>query len=150
LVLAAYNAGPAPVYRAIRLAGSRNFWVLERYLPKETRQHVRRFLATEYYFAISEPVIDPVGPVRSVDPVVDPVHSVDRLHSVDPIVDPANSVDLVGDPLVDPVHSVDAQLEILGDAAGWGGSVDPGPGQAVDAGMLPKGGLTDKYFYYRL
>jgi len=114
LVLAAYNAGPAPVYRAIRLAGSRNFWVLERYLPKETRQHVRRFLATEYYFAISEPVIDPiVDPVHSVDLVGDP------LHSVDPVVDPAHSVDLVFDPL-------------------------------VDAGMLPKGALTDKYFYYRL
>jgi hypothetical protein len=60
LVLAAYNAGPGPVYRAIRLAGSRNFWALERYLPGETRQHVRRFIATAYYFAISGPVIDPV------------------------------------------------------------------------------------------
>jgi hypothetical protein len=60
LVLAAYNAGPGPVYRAMRLAGSRNFWALERYLPAETRQHVRRFIATAYYFAISGPVIDPV------------------------------------------------------------------------------------------
>ena len=60
LVLAAYNAGPAPVYRAIRLAGSRNFWALERYLPRETRQHVKRFIATAYYFAISGPVSDPV------------------------------------------------------------------------------------------
>lgn len=59
LVLAAYNAGPGPVQRAIRLAGSRNFWVLERYLPGETRQHVRRFIATAYYFAISGPVSDP-------------------------------------------------------------------------------------------
>ena len=62
LVLAAYNAGPAPVYRAIRLAGSRNFWALERYLPRETRQHVRRFIATEYYFAAIGPVSDPVRP----------------------------------------------------------------------------------------
>jgi len=60
LVLAAYNAGPAPVYRAIRLAGSRNFWALEQYLPRETRQHVKRFIATAYYFAISGPVSDPV------------------------------------------------------------------------------------------
>ncbi|HEV3414906.1 MAG TPA: lytic transglycosylase domain-containing protein [Puia sp.] len=60
LVLAAYNAGPAPVYRAIRLAGSRNFWALERYLPGETRRHIRRFIATEYYFANSGPVVDPV------------------------------------------------------------------------------------------
>ncbi len=56
LVLAAYNAGPVPVYRAMRLAGSRNFWALEKYLPKETRVHVRRFLATEYYFALTGPV----------------------------------------------------------------------------------------------
>jgi hypothetical protein len=44
----------------MRLAGSRNFWALERFLPAETRQHVRRFIATAYYFAISGPVIDPV------------------------------------------------------------------------------------------
>jgi Transglycosylase SLT domain len=70
LVLAAYNAGPGPVYRAIRLSGSRNFWALERYLPKETRGHVRRFIATAYYFAISEPVNDPARPmVNPVAPV---------------------------------------------------------------------------------
>jgi len=66
LVLAAYNAGPAPVYRAIRLAGSRNFWALERYLPGETRQHVKRFIATAYYFAVSGPVSDPVHAVPGV------------------------------------------------------------------------------------
>jgi Transglycosylase SLT domain len=66
LVLAAYNVGPAPVYRAIRLAGSRNFWALERYLPGETRQHVRRFIATAYYFAVSGPVSDPVRTVPGI------------------------------------------------------------------------------------
>ncbi len=50
LVLAAYNGGPAPVYRAIRKAHSRNFWVLEKYLPAESRQHVKKFIATTYYF----------------------------------------------------------------------------------------------------
>lgn len=50
LVLAAYNAGPLPVYRAIRRSNSSDFRVLERYLPAESRQHVRRFLATAYYF----------------------------------------------------------------------------------------------------
>jgi hypothetical protein len=69
LVLAAYNAGPAPVYRAIRQAGSRNFWALERYLPRETRQHVRRFIATAYYFAVSGPVSDPVSPVPVIHSV---------------------------------------------------------------------------------
>ena len=50
LVLAAYNAGPVPVYRAMHRSHSRNFWVLERYLPAESRQHVKRFIATAWYF----------------------------------------------------------------------------------------------------
>jgi len=50
LVLAAYNAGPLPVYRAMRRSKSKDFDVLERYLPQESRQHVKRFMATAYYF----------------------------------------------------------------------------------------------------
>lgn len=50
LVLAAYNGGPRPVYKAIRKSGSRNFWALQNYLPLETRLHVKRFIATHYYF----------------------------------------------------------------------------------------------------
>jgi membrane-bound lytic murein transglycosylase D len=56
LVLAAYNAGPLPVQRAIRLSGSRNFWVLERYLPTESRFHVRHFIATAVYFQHCEEI----------------------------------------------------------------------------------------------
>jgi membrane-bound lytic murein transglycosylase D len=52
LVLAAYNAGPLSVYRAMRRSGSTDFRVLERYLPSESRQHVRRFIATAYYFDV--------------------------------------------------------------------------------------------------
>lgn len=50
LVLAAYNGGPKPVYKAIHQAHSRNFWVLQKYLPAESRQHVKKFIATAYYF----------------------------------------------------------------------------------------------------
>lgn len=50
LVLAAYNGGPGTVDRAIRRSGSRNFWTLQRYLPEESRGHVKRFIATHYYF----------------------------------------------------------------------------------------------------
>ena len=50
LVLAAYNGGPKPVYNAIRESGSRNFWVLQNYLPAESREHVKKFIATHYYF----------------------------------------------------------------------------------------------------
>ncbi|HXB31424.1 MAG TPA: lytic transglycosylase domain-containing protein [Puia sp.] len=50
LVLAAYNGGPGPVYKAIRESGSKNFWVLQNFLPSESRDHVKKFIATHYYF----------------------------------------------------------------------------------------------------
>jgi membrane-bound lytic murein transglycosylase D len=50
LVVAAYNSGPAPVLKAIKRSGSRNFWQLQYFLPKETRMHVKRFIATHFYF----------------------------------------------------------------------------------------------------
>jgi membrane-bound lytic murein transglycosylase D len=50
LVIAAYNGGPGPVNAAISRSGSRNFWKLQHYLPAESRQHVKRFIATAYYF----------------------------------------------------------------------------------------------------
>ena len=50
LVLAAYNCGPGPVYTAIHKSGSRNFWNLQAYLPGESRDHVKKFIATHYYF----------------------------------------------------------------------------------------------------
>ena len=50
LVIAAYNSGPGPVLNAIKKSGSRNFWKLQDFLPKETRLHVKRFIATHYYF----------------------------------------------------------------------------------------------------
>ena len=63
LVLAAYNAGPAPVYRAIHRSHSRNFWALERYLPAESRQHVKRFIATAWYF--DQPVPGDADPMAN-------------------------------------------------------------------------------------
>lgn len=50
LVLAAYNSGPKPVLTAMHRSGSKNFWALQNYLPAETRGHVKRFIATHYYF----------------------------------------------------------------------------------------------------
>lgn len=48
LVIAAYNCGPGPVNSAIRRSGSRNFWELQRFLPAESRNHVKKFIATHY------------------------------------------------------------------------------------------------------
>jgi membrane-bound lytic murein transglycosylase D len=50
LVLAAYNGGANAVNRAIRLSGSHNFWVLQNFLPAESRVHVKKFIATLYFF----------------------------------------------------------------------------------------------------
>jgi membrane-bound lytic murein transglycosylase D len=50
LVIAAYNSGSGPVYKAIKRSGSRNFWKLQGFLPAETRGHVKRFIATHSYF----------------------------------------------------------------------------------------------------
>ena len=48
LVIAAYNGGPGRVYSAIRQSGSRNFWDLQYYLPTESRNHVKKFIATHF------------------------------------------------------------------------------------------------------
>ncbi len=48
LVIAAYNVGSARVETAIRKSRSRNFWRLQNYLPTESRNHVKKFIATHY------------------------------------------------------------------------------------------------------
>lgn len=50
LAIAAYNGGPGLVYTAIKKSGSRSFWQLQYFLPRETRMHVKKFIATHYYF----------------------------------------------------------------------------------------------------
>jgi membrane-bound lytic murein transglycosylase D len=50
LVIAAYNGGPGLVNKAIRKSGSRNFWDLQYHLPAESRNHVKKFIATHYIF----------------------------------------------------------------------------------------------------
>jgi membrane-bound lytic murein transglycosylase D len=50
LVIAAYNGGTANVYRAIKKSNSRDFWNLQYYLPAESRNHVKKFIGTQYTF----------------------------------------------------------------------------------------------------
>lgn len=48
LAIAAYNCGKGNVTRAIDKAGSRDFWVIREFLPKETRNYVPAFIAAVY------------------------------------------------------------------------------------------------------
>jgi membrane-bound lytic murein transglycosylase D len=51
LVLAAYNGGPGNVNKAIRKSGgSKDFWTIQHYLPVESMNHVKKFIATHYIF----------------------------------------------------------------------------------------------------
>jgi membrane-bound lytic murein transglycosylase D len=49
LALAAYNCGPENVNRAIhRAGGSKDYWTIYQYLPRETRGYVPAFIAANY------------------------------------------------------------------------------------------------------
>jgi membrane-bound lytic murein transglycosylase D len=56
LVIAAYNGGPGRVFSAIKRSGSRNFWALQYYLPEESRNHVKKFIATHYIMEGNNPL----------------------------------------------------------------------------------------------
>ena len=64
MALAAYNAGPGNVNKAIRRSGGKmNYWEIRRYLPRETQGYVPNFIAMSYmmtYYA--EHNITPVIP----------------------------------------------------------------------------------------
>jgi len=48
LAISSYNCGAGNVQKAIRLAGSRNFWDIYPYLPRETRGYVPAFVGVMY------------------------------------------------------------------------------------------------------
>lgn len=50
LVIAAYNGGTGNVYKAMKKSHSKDFWNLQYYLPAESRNHVKKFIGTQYTF----------------------------------------------------------------------------------------------------
>jgi len=48
LAIAAYNCGPGGVNKAIRRSGSKKYWELRHYLPRETQKYVPRIIAAMY------------------------------------------------------------------------------------------------------
>ena len=50
LVIAAYNGGTGNVYKAMKRSHSGDFWAMQYYLPAESRNHVKKFIGTHYFF----------------------------------------------------------------------------------------------------
>jgi membrane-bound lytic murein transglycosylase D len=50
LVIAAYNGGPARVDNILKKKNSSDFWAIQNNLPLESRNHVKKFIATHYIF----------------------------------------------------------------------------------------------------
>lgn len=48
LAIAAYNCGPGNVRKAIRKSGSRDYWTMRKYLPRETRKYIPKLIAAAY------------------------------------------------------------------------------------------------------
>jgi membrane-bound lytic murein transglycosylase D len=69
LVIAAYDGGTAVIHSAIRKAGSRDFFDLQYYLPLECRNHVKRFIATNFFMEVvpAGPDLLPGGPKELTD-----------------------------------------------------------------------------------
>lgn len=67
LVVAAYNGGAGRVSRAIQKKGTKDFWQIEYELPMETRNHVKKFIATEYIMEENATAFDERGKVKAFD-----------------------------------------------------------------------------------
>ncbi|MEY3208691.1 MAG: hypothetical protein RL064_722 [Bacteroidota bacterium] len=50
LVVAAYNGGAGRMRQVIKKKGNNDFWQIQYELPLETRNHVKKFIATHYVF----------------------------------------------------------------------------------------------------
>lgn len=80
LALAAYNAGPGNVNKAIRRSGGKkSYWEIRRYLPRETRSYVPAFIAVNYVFAYPEDYHLEKNPVKIEYSYTDTVHVNERV-----------------------------------------------------------------------
>ena len=110
LVIAAYNGGPGRVYSAIKQSSSRNFWSLQYYLPSESRNHVKKFIATHYIMEGTGGVTttpnlsgkyDPRGGVNSFDAKPDLTEEEKEFASTQSITGKYNSLVIAKNLLMD-------------------------------------------------
>lgn len=74
LVLAAYNAGPGSINRAIKRAGGEtNYWKIKHLLPRETQAYVPAFIAASYVITYSDEHNFPVQRPQFLDWEIDTV-----------------------------------------------------------------------------
>ena len=137
LALAAYNAGPGNVNKAIRRSGSRDFWKVRRFLPRETAKYVPSLIALVYLF--EHPVdaglvpSQPLAPWFTLDTVMlkrnvrfdQAARAMGRPVSEVAQLNPQYRKDLIpggvdgGWPLVLPVEVVGSFLDALPEALEW-------------------------------
>jgi len=91
LALAAYNAGPGNVNRAIRRSGGhRTYWMIQPYLPRETRNYIPSLIAVNYLMSY--------GHMHGITPQAPPVQffDVDSIMPAKPVAlaDVASMLDL--------------------------------------------------------
>jgi len=67
LVVAAYNGGAGRVKQAIQKKGTKDFWQLQYELPLETRNHVKKFIATHYVMEENARAFDERGRLSAFD-----------------------------------------------------------------------------------
>ena len=86
LVIAAFNAGSGRMASVLRTQGGGNFWAVEKGLPKETRQHVRKYIATHYCLegggGVTTGLLPPQPPMFVLKPAdTDTLDIVGKYHS---------------------------------------------------------------------
>lgn len=86
LVIAAFNAGSGRMASVLRTQGGGDFWTVEKGLPKETRQHVRKYIATHYCLegggGVTTGLLPVQPPIFARKPIdIDSVDIVGKYHS---------------------------------------------------------------------
>jgi len=90
LVVAAYNGGAGRLRQVIKKKGTKDFWELQYELPLETRNHVKKFIATHYVFEEENATaFDDLGKLNSFDDLgkLNSFNNLDKVHGAADVKD---------------------------------------------------------------